>query len=489
MAGPLGAAPGIILGVGLGTAGAAAIEPIVEPAKQQAWADNPNRILDAGRMAALVAQGGIDLTAAYNTAKRDGFDKDKLDALVYLAQRAPTYAEAQDLKRRGKINLQQLYHAFAKEQIEVQYWAALADLVDERLSPEVVALAVVRGLLPDPGILPVGPPTAVGKVPAFPQQNIPPFTEAAAGGIDEARLKVLAGIAGRPMGPEAAAAAVFRNILERVDYDRAIAEGDVRNEWADSIFETARQIPSVADYINAEIRGWINTAERNAGIARHGMRPADGDLLYLRTGRPAAPGQMATAAARGINGPDGVPMNRAQFLKGIRESDIRPEWGEMLWEARFLYPPLFQLTRLVQAGAITADVAAEWATKDRYPPEVVTALHAFWSQPVAGTDPDAQREKLAVSQAIASLKKRFLAEKIDGSGVVQGLELLGVKPAPAGRILETWTIEQGWTEKLLTPSQIKKAYRGNTLTQAEAVQALMTQYRYTEGDAMTLLNE
>src|SRR5258707_14247676 len=100
--------------------------------------------------------------------------------------------------------------------------------------------------------------------------------------------------------------------------------------------------------------------------------------LYLASVRPAAPAQMATAAVRGIDGPDGVPMNEAQFLKGIRESDIRREWGPMLWESRFLYPSLFQLTRLVTSGTIDAATGASWAHKARYAPEVVTALRTSW---------------------------------------------------------------------------------------------------------------
>jgi hypothetical protein len=46
----------------------------------------------------------------------------------------------------------------------------------------------------------------------------------------------------------------------------------------------------------------------------------------------------------------------------------------MLWDSRFLYPPLFQLSRLVASGAIDSKTAADWATKDRYPPEVVKKL-------------------------------------------------------------------------------------------------------------------
>src|SRR5205823_801112 len=140
----------------------------------------------------------------------------------------------------------------------------LADLVDERLSAQVMALAIVRGLVPDPGILPVGPPSAVGKVPAFPVFNVDPVTEAQAQGFDLDRLSILAGIAGRPMGPESAASATFRKIIEKVDYQRAISEGDVRNEWAEAIFETARQILTSNQYAELQLRGFLTEAERVA---------------------------------------------------------------------------------------------------------------------------------------------------------------------------------------------------------------------------------
>jgi hypothetical protein len=482
-----------MVGIGVGTAAAAAIEPIVEPGRQQAWSSAPNRILDPALYARLVAQGAIDIALARPLSKREGYNEDQFNRLVYLAQEAPDLALTLELWRRGQFGdpkashaVGMVDHALAKSQIEHQYWQPIKELFSERLAPPVIALAIVRGIMKDPGYLPVGPPTAEGKVKAFPVSQIDTLDELRAHGFDFDRGFVETAIAGRPMGPEAAAAAVFRDILDKVDYDRAIAEGDVRNEWADAIFETAKQIPSVADYVNARIRGWITDAEMYAGTARHGMSQPDTHLLYLRTGRPAAPGQMATAAARGITGPDGSPMDRPQFLKGIAESDIRPEWGPMLWDSRYLYPPLFQLTRLVQAGAIDADTAAKWARFDRYPPEVVDALHAYWLQSPATAGPD-PREKLATSQAIASLKRRYMAELIDGQGVLTGLETLGLDVGSAGRILETWTVERGWTEKLLTPAQIKKAYSENTFTQPEAIDALVQQHHYSPADAQTFL--
>src|SRR5262249_51799969 len=191
------------------------------------------------------------------------------------------------------------------------------------------------------------------------------------------------------------------------------------NEWASAIFETARQIPSASDYINAHLRGHISVPEMNAGTARHGMSPEDTNLIYLRTGRPAAPGQMATASVRGIDGPLGRPMDREQFLLGIAESDIRPEWGPMLWESRFLYPSLFQLTRLVTSGAITPSTGEEWARKARYAPEVVAALAESWTAaPTAVKHPNVVK---AQNQLWTTLHRSYVNGEIDQATATDGL--------------------------------------------------------------------
>jgi hypothetical protein len=483
---------GIVGGaVAIGTA--AAVEPVVEPAKQEVWLANPFKVLEPAALAMLVAQGLVDFDPAAEQAQRSGIDANKFRALVELALRGPPVSEALDLRRRGKISDAGLTHALEKAQIEPQYWAAIKELTDERLGAPVIALAIVRGIINDPGFLPVGPPSAEGKVKAFPKSTLDALEEAAATGFNSDRLFVETAIAGRPMGPESAAAATFRQILERVDFDRAIAEGDVRNEWADAIFETARQIPSVADYVNAHLRGHIDVAAMNAGSARHGMSPEDTNLIYLRTGRPAAPGQMATAAVRGIDGPAGRPMDREQFLLGIAESDIRPEWGPMLWESRFLYPSLFQLTRLVTSGAIDAATGVEWARKARYAPEVLTALEASWTQ--GGTATKHPNVVKAENQLWTATHKAYINHELDDAQATTELTTIHADPTVIPTILDLWKHERGLVRSTLTKAQIKKAWKepainaatGQPWTTDEAIAAL-TDLGMSPTDAQSYLN-
>jgi hypothetical protein len=485
VAGPLGATPGILLGAAVGGAAAVALEPVFEPARQEAWANNPNRILDPNLLARLVAEGAIELGAAQTEATRDGLAADKFNALVYLAQTVPGFAETLYLWRRGQLTDDLWTHALEKSGLEAQYLPALNDLKVDRLDPAVVALAIVRGIMDDPGFLPVGPPSTEGKVKAFPTSPLDSLAEAAAHGIDRDRLFVQTAIAGRPMGPEAAASAVFRQILDPVDYQRAIAEGDVRNEWASAIFEQSRQIPSVADFVRATIKGWITDEELQAGAARHGMSVADVEMLYLAAGRPAAPGQMATAIARGVDGPDGTPMDEAQYLKGIRESDIRPEWGPMLYGIRFAYPALFQLNNLVKGNAIDADTAAEWATNERYAPEVVTALHAYWKSEQATTTTN-PRVKLAETQVIAAAKRSFVTGGKTEAELAPVLEKYIPDSTALAALFAAWDDEKTVTVKALTPSQVKRAYKSNLTTLDDAV-AELEERGYTDADAHTYL--
>lgn len=186
-------------------------------------------------------------------------------------------------------------------------------------------------------------------------------------------------------------------------------------------------------------------------------------------------------------------MDEAQFLKGIAESDIRPEWGPMLWKSRFLYPPLFQITRLVQAGAIDADTAADWARKDRYPPEVVSALHAYWSKSTTATGQTHTQK--AQTQLWTATHTAYKNGDIDDVTAGENLTAAGVPQAEHAAILELWARESATPRKRLTAAQVKKAWvkanvndaTGQPWTQDEAVEYLVG-LGYGVDDARSFLN-
>lgn len=505
-----------MVGVGVGTAAAAAIEPLVEPGRQEAWSNAANRVLDPGLMARLVAQGAVTLTVGRDQAAREGFAEDKFDRLVYLSQHAPELADARSMHRRTTIDTTRLHHVYAKAQIEASYWPALDELLTVMLSPAEVAMAIQQGHLPDPGILPgIGaesifpagytqPPSPDGGPPSqvpLTQIELDPIAEAAAAGIDVDRLKVQANLSGLPPGPHDLLQMWNRSEVDEQSVDAGLREGHLKTKWAQAFKRMRWAVLSPQEYASARLRQWVTADESYAGGALTGHTREQMDLLFLNRGRPASPTQMWRAWARKAIGPRGVPTEYEDHAKAIAISDIRPEYAEMLWQIRFNYPSLFQLNRLVQAGAITPATASEWANDNLYAPEVVTALEAYWQTLYPGgtgttaAKPDAHVTK-AQTQLWTATHKSYVGEMIGDSEARQRLAELGADTAAVDAVLTLWQSERALIRKQLTPKQVVNAYlgkltnpaTGQTWTQGEANQELLDR-GYSQDDATTLLAE
>lgn len=448
----------LIFGSAIGAAAAEAIAPSLEPARQHAWQQNQNKILDPRAVAELVTQGGTDLDTAADIAARNGFDRDKFKALVYLALEAPPYSEVLDLWRRNQtrpaseqLSEEQVDHALAKAQIEQQYWPALKELVNARLSPQELALAIVRGLIPDPGILPVAPPTEAGSVPSFPTFPVDALAEAAASGFDKERLSVLVGTMGRPMPVNEAARAVFRTIIERVDFDRAIAEGDIRNEWRDALFDVAREILSATQYAESHLRGYTPDIETMfANMAKHGMSREDAELLFLNQGRPLALHQITTGLARGgsYNGPtDQIPQ---VYLDAVRQSNVKPPYYNLDYANRYSYPSAFFFRLLATTGAIDQAEAEQAFLELGWSPKWAKLVAQSLAPKVkTSVDP---LVKSALTKFVTALHKAYVGGATNDTDALKWLSDAGVAADTASAMLDLWRLEYQLEQSALPPA-------------------------------------
>src|SRR5438132_3831950 len=463
---PLFIVGGTAIGTAVGTGVAASIQPTIQDIANAEWANHPVRPPAATLLAQGVAQGQVAYTWARDRAAETGYSEAAFQHLIDIANTWPGLAQAFRLWRRGLISDGGLRRAAKRVAIEEEGLDALGQTRQEPLDPAVLAAGIVRGLIPDPGILPVGPPSGTGKVPRFPVFNVDAIEDAKWAGVDRERLSVMVGNYGRPMSPEAAAFAVFKGILDRIDFDRAIAEGDVRNEWADSIFENQRFVLSPQDAAGLRLRGWKTQAESDAIGAKHGATSETMELLYLNRGRPATVRQTVIGYRRGASLPGFVGDEAGAVGRAVTESDLRPEWKGILEAAVPNYPSLFQLNRLVAAGAITADIAGEWAFKQGMAEEVVTVLKAYWSQAAAPTtQPWLNRAK---TRLYTTAHAEFMDHELPDTAAVAALERIGVTPAEANAAVDLWTYEKGIFRKDLTQAQVLKFYRQSRWTRVQA---------------------
>jgi hypothetical protein len=495
VASPFGSAAGVLSGVAVGGAATIALQPAFEIPRQDAWARNANKILDTGLLARLVAQGGIDLGAAADEAKRNGYGSDKLDALVYLEQTVPGIAEALHLWRLGFISDALMQHVLVKEGLDNRYVQPILDTkIEELLGLGDIAYAVVRGILPAPGYVPVAPPTHGDKVPRFPQVNLDPEELAAKIGYSPQALEVMVGRSGLSMAPGMAAQALFRGVIGPNDFLMAIAEGDLRTEWADAVRDTSRQILTSSEYAELQLRGFYDAAKRRNKTAQHGMSTEDSDDLFNVLGRAPGVHAITTGLARGATFPGDYSNVPEPYKSAIQRSNIRPEYAEIEYHNRYLYPSAFVLRGLAQAGDLGGQQAVEQILLEiGWKPSFATQVSTAWTGGAKSGDP---HESKAQTQLWTATHKSFVASEIDDATAEAALAAAGVAAAAVPAILALWKEERSLIRKQLSPTQIRKALNlgvvnpatGQPWTEADAIAAMLAR-GYDHADATVFLQE
>lgn len=438
----------LIFGGAIGAAASEAIGPVLEPARQHAWQQNQNRILDPGTLAALVAQGAITLKTGQDLAARNGYNAEQFDGLVHQALEGPTVSEVLELWRRNatrpadeQITEAQVDHALAKAQIEEQFWPAIKELFSGRLSPQVIATAIQRGVMNAPFPLPYNAQVAEGNIKPFPVSPLDAQAEAIASGVDLERLRVETALVGLPMALDRAARATFRNILTRDDFLRAVLEGNARGEWADAELEVAREIPTAHDGIEARLRGWIDDVGMYAQTARHGMSEEDTDLLLKITGRPLSFHQSFIGARRGGQLEGDISQIPEYFLKALRESNIRPEWYALAWAQRFVYPPSFVLRPLTEAGDLTEAETEQILLFEGWEPSLAAKVATRWAETVKATPKDKQVAS-AQTKLITAIHKAYIGKVIDDNAASAALQGAGLPQESITGVLYYWEQER-----------------------------------------------
>jgi hypothetical protein len=460
-----------------------------------------------------VAQGQMPHDAAQTMATHNGISEDNFDHMVDIANVGPGATYAFELWRRDIIDAAGFDRALKRMGLEAEWITDLEKIKNVLLSPAQIANAVQQGHMPNDGLLPqIDPtipfPTGYTQPPApddaqpshVPLTQIPldPVTEAEHQGITKERMQIEANLAGLPPGPEALLQMWNRNLIDQDSVDAGIREGHMKTKWAHAFKRMRWAVLSGPEYAGLWLRGWITQDEAEKGGALTGHTPEQMHLLYQNRGRPVSPIQALTALVRKSPSPRGVdypnhagPFSEADFDLAIKRSDIRTEYIPTLRELLYAYPSLFQLNRLVAAGAIDADTARDWAVKDRYAPEVVTTLHTYWQGLTGTTTTGASaRVKAAQTTAITEVRNAFLIGQADETTARGWLAQIGVEQADIDGMLPVWSVMLAIPQKGLTAPQIKKAYQ-NLPAQWPRQRALdeLQLLGLTPDDAATILDE
>jgi hypothetical protein len=447
----------LLTGAALSRAGSEAVGPVLEPVRQHAWQRNRNRVLDPGTVAELRAQGLITSDDAQSHVARSGLSDNLLAALVALAQEPPGIGDARSLRRRKKIGRDELHRIYAKAQISPEWWDQLDALLDELLTPGELAAAIHRGLVPDPGLLKGEQPEPPYNVEAYPVYPIPTLDEAEASGYDKDRLGVLVGLQGLPMGVIEAAQAYYRGIITHGDYIRAFNESNNRNEWAKSVLEYARQIPTARDFFENALRGYHDLAWAQKQAERHGMSPADSLVIYQNQGRPMNIRQITQALSRGgVFEPEPGELPDP-YDASVVEGNIKPAYYKLAKALKYTLPSPFVMRQLTASGVWSEAKAAKRLKDLGWIPQDADEAAKAWAGSGTTTMADPHIGK-AQTQLWGTTHRSYIAAESDDAAASAALARAGVDAAAIPQVLALWGEERDLIRRQLTPAQIKKAY-------------------------------
>lgn len=461
----------LLLSFALGNAAAPAIRPFAQSLENDAWAAHTVLPPTIYTTAPMAARGKIPASSVTSWGHSLGYSDDVISKLMVGSLVSPDLADLFSMWRRGFIDQAGFERGLTNLGFMGSWWADLEQLKRTHLSLEQAANARQQQFITDAE-----------------QRAI-----AGLYGVEPGDADVQFELAGLPPGVETGLTMLRRGIIDVATFDRIVAEGHTKTKYTAALEQLQVQLLSAATAVRAHLKGHITAAQMHARGAEWGYSPADMDLWYQTEGRPATAHQIHVGYMRGASLP-GATDERDAIDTAVAQSDIRPEYADLIFAGRDTYPSLFQLNRLVQANAIDAATAGEWATRSGVNAQVVTTLETYWRGLSGGTTADTHVSK-ADTQLWSTLHKAFLGSVVDAPTVQQGFTLLGVAPAAQQQVLERWTFERGLERKRLTPAQVKKALNegvhndatGQPWTRDEAL-AYLIELGYSAGDADTFLN-
>ena len=417
------------------------LEPILQELRNETWTQYPTKPLDPVVVAQGAAEGKLPLLTASAEARLTGISASAFTDLVAVLKKAPGIAGGIDLIRRGQLAPSDFLTVLKRNGLEDEFVAAYQKLSttelepwEQPLSPADLALGLIRGNLNaqdvngEPMFQPGGSTTG-SNVPLNPVSDLDVIAEAAASGMSAERMATIARNVGLPPGVIEGLNMLNRGIINEAAFYLLIEQSDARLAWGPFLLQLRRMLLTPHEYAELYIRGWISQADMYDGTALHGLTESDSDLLAEMIGRPLAVHQVTTGEARGgtFGGNyEGVPE---PYLSALRQSNVRPEWGNLAYANRYTYPSYFVIKPLVASGAITVAEATQIFENQGWPPDLAAKASAsFASSGGGGTKPKVLSD--------ATIRSLFKNDTLTEAEAVTRLEANGLTAADAALYLK-----------------------------------------------------
>lgn len=404
-------------GVAAGSATARALDPALQDLTNAAWEKHPTVPPDAFVLAVGVAQGQVDPAKAAAWAKQQGIGGEQFAALVDVANVGPGLGYAYDAWRRGLLGDAEFVTALKRQGLEDQWADALRGLKDVLLSPAELANARQQGYI----------------------DQARQLAEAEQQGIDGERAEIQFETVGLPPPQGEAQRLLNRGLIDDAQFAQMIREGHTKTKYIDVLNRAREAVLTATEYVNARVRGWITDGDMYAGGALTGHTREHMDLLFKIHGRPLSWHQIWIGLRRGGKYEGSVADLDPAFLKGLQESDIRPEWYNLAWAQRFNYPTAFVLRSLTTSGDITASEAEDVLLFEGWEPGFAHKVASSWAP--SGTGKASTWVTRAEGYLFTATHKQYTPGPLYEAKARHAMTLIGIAADDQTRILELFLAE------------------------------------------------
>jgi hypothetical protein len=449
-------------GYGIGGAIRSPLEPPLQELTNKTWQafvkSGVTIPTDPGDAAEIVAEDVALESWGADQVSQLGLGGDQFTKLVDAVRNGPGFGELLQTRRRGEITAAEFTHGLRKLRLEGLWDKALAALLDVLLTPADLANAVVQGHMTQSAAA----------------------AEAALQGVDAARFDILVQNTGLPPGPETLLAWKRRGIVTDAEFQTGILEGHTKPKYIPFYEKAAQPLLSAATGVRLYLKGWYTKAQRDALGSAHGYSSQQMEDWFLSEGRPATVHQIHIGYARGATLP-GAANEHEAILTSVKQSDIRPEYADLLYAQRYSYPSAFVLRALVESGAVTAAEGEQALLFSGWEPGFAAKVAASWARTGTGTATDTHESK-AQTQLWSTTHASYKANEISAATASTALGKAGVAAAAIPAVLAIWNEEKSLIRARLQASDIRKAYRKQdqnpktsaAWTRAEAVAELLS---------------
>lgn len=435
----------------------AALAPYISQLTQDVNARTPVNPLSPADAASAVVRNFLESSQGTDTARKSGVSLEDFDTLVALAADAPGPEQLAVALLRGLIpesgkgvSAVSFEQGIAEGRLGDKWASVIKALSAAVLSAPDAASAVVRGFLSE----------ADGQA------------EAAKSGVSASVFRTLVELSGDAPGPQQLAEALRRGAIpesgggpDGVSFEAGIQEGRLANKWAPAIKALAMLWPTPVDALDAALKGQISPAEGEALYQKLGGDPQFYTWLLDSQGAGPTPLEAADWARRGIIPWDGTGPAVTSYAQAVKESRYRDKWADMYRQQAQYIPPPFSILTMLKDGAVTKEQATSWLQEQGATPDVITAM-------IAEADAtDLSQFRGLTTTAILNMYYSRLVSTADATSMLVSMH---VSEQAVPLMLAYVDVQKAIAQQNSAVNRVGSLYAARKITEQTAKQSLIT---------------